>query len=334
MKYNKGFAPVLVLIIVLGVLAVGGVAYFAGKSSAPKNEVTDNSNYFPPVQQNQNPPVTSNTKNNVTPPVTIKPSISVLLPKTGDTLVAGSVKVVTWSSTNLTSSDLINIWLIGVGNSQYSKELIHATINDGSESVTIPSQLNDQFELMVQLTNGRDNSGSSYITIIPKVISSATIQTKICSTTGISVRLPDRSTYVCEPDDNGYNGVISLYVGYFDRESMSGMSDSGGLPGIMNITKYANINVFDDIKSTNINQEYYTLIDGNYPISGTTGLYYKSKPGAFGDGEGEIAIAVPSKFIIIHIDSLDSLAKVYKMNNNLRDLLKTERDSIVKSISF
>mgnify|MGYP001579353697 FL=1 len=68
MKYNKGFAPILVLIIVLGALAVGGVAYFAGKSSAPKNEVTDNSNDYPPVNQNQTPPTTNNNPPVQTPP--------------------------------------------------------------------------------------------------------------------------------------------------------------------------------------------------------------------------------------------------------------------------
>jgi len=67
MKYNKGFAPVIILIIVLGVLAVGGVVYFVGKSSAPKNEVSDNSNQYPPVTQNQNP---STTSNNYVPPTT------------------------------------------------------------------------------------------------------------------------------------------------------------------------------------------------------------------------------------------------------------------------
>ncbi len=59
MKYNKGFAPIIILLITLGVLAVGGVVYFAGKNSALKNEVADNSNYYPSVQQNQNPPTTN-----------------------------------------------------------------------------------------------------------------------------------------------------------------------------------------------------------------------------------------------------------------------------------
>ncbi|MFA6077181.1 MAG: IPT/TIG domain-containing protein [Candidatus Paceibacterota bacterium] len=78
MKYNKGFAPVLILIVVLGVLAVGGGAYFVGKSSAPKNEVSDNSNYFPQADQNYTPPTTSNTNNNVTPPINTQTNNSVL----------------------------------------------------------------------------------------------------------------------------------------------------------------------------------------------------------------------------------------------------------------
>lgn len=70
MKYNKGFAPLVVLLIVLGVLAVGGVVYFAGKSSAPKNEVSDNSNYLPTTEQNYTPPATTNNN----PPTQTPPS--------------------------------------------------------------------------------------------------------------------------------------------------------------------------------------------------------------------------------------------------------------------
>ena len=51
MKYNKSFAQILILVIVLGALAIGGVVYFAGKSSAPKND----NNYFSPTTNN-NPP--------------------------------------------------------------------------------------------------------------------------------------------------------------------------------------------------------------------------------------------------------------------------------------
>jgi hypothetical protein len=75
MKYNKGFAPVVILLIVLGVLAVSGVAYFAGKSSAPKNKVSDNSNYFPTTEQNYTPPTTNNnpTQQQTPPPANNPP---------------------------------------------------------------------------------------------------------------------------------------------------------------------------------------------------------------------------------------------------------------------
>lgn len=38
MKYNKGFAPITVFLIVLLIVAIGGIAYFAGKSSVSNQE--------------------------------------------------------------------------------------------------------------------------------------------------------------------------------------------------------------------------------------------------------------------------------------------------------
>lgn len=51
MKNNKGFVPVLVLVIILGVLIVGGVAYFIGKNTVPENNTSDNSNNYSQVDQ-------------------------------------------------------------------------------------------------------------------------------------------------------------------------------------------------------------------------------------------------------------------------------------------
>ena len=51
MKHPKGFAQIVVLLIIIGILAVGSVAYFAGKSSVLKKEA-NNSNYNPTTQQN------------------------------------------------------------------------------------------------------------------------------------------------------------------------------------------------------------------------------------------------------------------------------------------
>lgn len=50
----------------LGVLVVGGVAYFAIKSSVSPNTINDNSNYYPSVSENQNNNTNTSIKN---PPV-------------------------------------------------------------------------------------------------------------------------------------------------------------------------------------------------------------------------------------------------------------------------
>jgi len=60
MKYNKGFAPVNIILIVLGIAVVGGIAYFLGKNNS--KTVTDNSTYYPPVQQDYKPVTTNNTQ--------------------------------------------------------------------------------------------------------------------------------------------------------------------------------------------------------------------------------------------------------------------------------
>ena len=50
MKNNKGFAPIAIVLIVIAVLAVGGVAYYAGKSSSTLPKVSENN----VPQENQN----------------------------------------------------------------------------------------------------------------------------------------------------------------------------------------------------------------------------------------------------------------------------------------
>lgn len=73
MKNNKGFASLAIVLIIIAVLAVGGVAYYAGKSATPAPQNTAENNYQPPVNQNN----TTNT------------FFSILSPKEGDQWVAG-----------------------------------------------------------------------------------------------------------------------------------------------------------------------------------------------------------------------------------------------------
>ncbi|MCE9585687.1 hypothetical protein K8Q94_03655 [Candidatus Nomurabacteria bacterium] len=161
MKYNKGFAPVVVLLIVLGVLAVGGVAYFAGKSSTPK--VADNSNYFPTTEQNYTPPTTNNNPsqqqtpppaNNPpqqqTPPPTptCNPSITVLSPNGGEIYHVGQTVTVKWKSCNLSASTLLGITLsesVSSGAHTTSLPVVQNTSNDGSETFVLSSTIVDYF---------------------------------------------------------------------------------------------------------------------------------------------------------------------------------------------
>ena len=123
MKYNKGFAPLIILLIVLGVLAVGGVVYFAGKSSAPKNEVADNSNYFPTIEQNYTPPTTNNNPPVQTPPLqngctpNDPPSITITNPIAGVSYTVGQNVTLSWTSCNVQ-----NIWLgLGSGGKDFGE---------------------------------------------------------------------------------------------------------------------------------------------------------------------------------------------------------------------
>ncbi|KKQ07932.1 MAG: hypothetical protein US18_C0005G0019 [Parcubacteria group bacterium GW2011_GWB1_36_5] len=174
MKYNKGFAPILILVIALGVLSVGGVAYFAGKSSAPKNEVNDNSNYFPPVDQNYNPPttnnntsVTSNTNSNVTPPVIAKPSITIISPNGGEKFVPGDILSVSYTTSNIPKGTSCDSAMVGKYNginvgqemngfvvSISGKQVVSTKILDG----TLPAN----YKVMIDCGSVKDQSDSDF----------------------------------------------------------------------------------------------------------------------------------------------------------------------------
>src|SRR3989344_6913100 len=59
MKTNKGFAPIALVLILVAILAVGGVAYYAGKNSNPAPQNTEVNNL-----SNQNTQTTSSTSSN------------------------------------------------------------------------------------------------------------------------------------------------------------------------------------------------------------------------------------------------------------------------------
>lgn len=80
MKTNKGFAPIAIVLIIIAVLALGGVAYYAGKSSTPVLNTDTANNSQPQADQNS---VTN------TPAVNSNTSFSILSPKEGDQWTIG-----------------------------------------------------------------------------------------------------------------------------------------------------------------------------------------------------------------------------------------------------
>jgi len=60
MKNNKGFAPIVIVLVIIAILVVGGIAYYVGKNnSTPQNIGINN---YPAVNQNSavnNPTPTS-----------------------------------------------------------------------------------------------------------------------------------------------------------------------------------------------------------------------------------------------------------------------------------
>ena len=58
MKNNKGFAPIVLVLIVIGILAIGGNVYYARKSSTPALQGMVDNNYQLPIDQGNTTDIT------------------------------------------------------------------------------------------------------------------------------------------------------------------------------------------------------------------------------------------------------------------------------------
>ena len=112
MKNNNGFTGIGIVIAIVAVLVVGGVAYYAGKSSAPAPQDTFESDYQPQGNQN-NTNNTSNTNSNIT-----DTSLSAFLPKEGDNLEIGTKHHINFSKVFQVSDYHSLLHIFGVVNSQ------------------------------------------------------------------------------------------------------------------------------------------------------------------------------------------------------------------------
>ena len=137
MKNNKGFAPIAIVLIIIVVLAVGGVAYFAGKSSKPlpqnvveNNLPPENQNNVttPPVQNTQVNNVVNNTQTDCLP--NTAPWIKVLSPNGGETYTVGQQITVKWKSCNIKSNNVA----LGLKNITTGNESFQLTAPDNGKA--------------------------------------------------------------------------------------------------------------------------------------------------------------------------------------------------------
>lgn len=105
MKLNKGFTPIAIVLIIIGVLAVGSVAYYFGKSSNTLSKVAENNVANVPVQ-NTDADCLSTTA----------PYIKVLSPNGGETYYKNSSIDLKWKSCNVPSAIHLNAQLVDVYN--------------------------------------------------------------------------------------------------------------------------------------------------------------------------------------------------------------------------
>ncbi len=154
MKYNKGFAPLILLAIIVGALVVGGGAvYFATKTpTSPKN--IEENNYQP--QENQNSLETTNNNQEVKKAET-NPSIEIFSPKEGEELVIGSKYTINYK-TNSIPKDAIVFLFVGSGEKNKWMKIV-------------PSDKLDSFSA----------TSSSYTWIVPKEICGVEICTSLIS---------------------------------------------------------------------------------------------------------------------------------------------------------
>ena len=130
MNKNKGFIGLgIIIAIILGIIVVGGGAYYLGKSNSkqevkveennntgsnshevPTGPFLDETNYVAPTPINQNQPVVNNQQVNNTTSTT--PSITVLSPNGGEVYKVGDKITVKWTSKGLSNNTPVQILLI------------------------------------------------------------------------------------------------------------------------------------------------------------------------------------------------------------------------------
>jgi len=149
MNKNKGIIGIgLILVIVLGIVVVGGGAYYLGKKSA---KIVEGPSFTNKVEENNSHEVPTgpygDETNYVAPPTLCnsesKPSIKVITPNGGEVFNLGQTINIKWNSNCIDSKAFVYL-NIGIEGSQAVPELLYnmKVSNTGSYNFTIPSDYN------------------------------------------------------------------------------------------------------------------------------------------------------------------------------------------------
>lgn len=116
----------------------------------------------------------------------------------------------------------------------------------------------------------------------PSTTTGAASTTKTFSANGMSVQVPIEGGYIYDTQTASVvgNSAVALNVGL-------------GSKSVLSIYKYTSVQSFNEAAT----MSEMVLVNSNYPISGTTGMYYEGQDGY----QGSTRIVVPSKMTTIDI---------------------------------
>ncbi|MFH1608589.1 MAG: hypothetical protein ABH951_01045 [Patescibacteria group bacterium] len=169
MEKNKGFIGIgLIIAIIVGVLVVGGGAYYIGtkndivpeninmeENNLPQDNVVDKNTITNQQTKDEQASVPEKTTGPSSPCAsTAQPSITILSPNGGETYTAGQQITIKWTSCNLPSTTPVDIllqaqfssgpWFGPSGLATYGLQSTH-TLNSGSTTITLPIQGSGQW---------------------------------------------------------------------------------------------------------------------------------------------------------------------------------------------
>jgi hypothetical protein len=181
MNKNKGIIGIgLILAIVLGIVVVGGGAYFLGKNKGENKEVNNPAGYLP-NNQNQNTQVVDNSQSVKVASECMLPSITVLNPNEKETYTLWQTIDIKWASNCIDADKKISIGVNKVvTNQDQAVEDMHRieTTNSGSYKWLISKDMPiGQYEIYVTYTleNGYESVFGKSLNLI--TINSGTIST-------------------------------------------------------------------------------------------------------------------------------------------------------------